>query len=148
MIRKYKNVITGAALLLGAVLAYKLYKGMKAGKSAINSIIDDVTSSTTVNQLNDALLKNNIPSANAARIMRVSEDIYRALHKDSAFGWFEDEEKAVEAFNSLVSIQEARAVSSLYSSSFQKSLYNDLKNYIHGSTWNQLKPVLISAIKP
>lgn len=134
-------------VLLAAIVAYRMYSGLKKGGQAMKNLAQDIAQDAQIKQLDNAFSQNNVPAVDSARIINTAEKIYQALHKDSLFGWGEDEEKAVNAFNSLTSVGEAKACASIYQTNYEKNLFEDLKKYVHGTDWNRLKSFLLNAIK-
>lgn len=143
----YKLYINGALLLIGGIVAYRLVKGLNISKQAITGLITDIKTDAQAKQLTDALSTNGINAVDGKKVVQIAEEIYSALHKDSLFGWGEDEEKAVNAFNKLQSVGEAKAAAGIYLTNYSKNLFEDLKKYIHGNDWNRLKSFLLNAIK-
>lgn len=130
-----------------AFVAYIIYKTAIAGKKLAVGVFDAVTGTLTNSAAQTIVNQAGITNVRISEVNKVTENIYNALHKDSLFGFFEDEEKAITEFNKLLNVNEAKAASRLYSEYFSKSLYQDMNKYVHGSGWRKLKSALIEAIK-
>lgn len=133
--------------LLGIYLAFKAFKMFLSGKQAANKIGADIGSSAQVQGINIALNQNGIHDVRGKAVLEAAEDIYNAFHKDSFWGMGEDEPKAINAFNSLTSLGEAKACAIIYKSNFKKSLYGDLLKYCNGSNYAALRTSYLNAIK-
>ena len=139
----FKWALAGLAL----VVVYIIYRKFK-GKSLGNLIAGDLANSAQASGVPGALSGSGIEGVRANQVVDICEAIYKALHKNDWFGFSEDEEAAAMAFNQLINIAEAKAAARIYQANYNKSLYDDLKSYIHGSTWDSLKSYLLNAIKP
>lgn len=137
-------VIYWAIGLITLGVAYKFYKG---ASDAAGGVADALKDQAQQSAINSAVRQSGVTDVRANAVQTAATDIYDALHKDSLWGWGEDEKKAVEAFNSLLSINEAKACAGLYKTLFKKGLYSDLEKYCNGSNWRSLKSNLLAAIK-
>lgn len=115
-------------------------KSKKIGYT-IGSAIQNSTITAAINQAG-----TNINPQRAATIQRIADDIYKAFYK-YGFGFFEDEEAASTAFNSLLNNSEAIACAIIYRESFQKGLYDDIMKYDGNNSAGRFSPTKLQAIK-
>lgn len=128
-------------------VGWKLWQLYKAGKDTGNAIVADIKGSSQVIGVKDAINQNGIVDVRVQAVEDAAEDIYNAFYKDSLWGFGEDEEKAIQAFNSLKSISEAKATASIYKANYKKVLYTDLKRLLGFTDFPKLKTSFVNAIK-
>jgi hypothetical protein len=126
---------------------FKLYKAFRSGISLGKSIGNDIKNSAQAAGIKDALNQNGVTDVRASAVEDAANDIGAAFFKDSFWGFGEDEPKAVNAFNGLKNVGEAKACAHIYRASFNKSLYSNLETYCNGSNWRNLKSTYLIAIK-
>lgn len=132
--------------VLGGFIIFKLWGFYKDTKKTGSAIASDVKSNTIIKEANAAILQSGLDGLRSSVVSEAQEDIYAAFHKDNFFGFFEDETKAVNAFNSLNTQSEAIACARIYKANWKKSLHADLIKYVHGDNKIRLKSTLLNAI--
>lgn len=142
----YAPLLSIFGFLLGGYIFFKLWKFYTDAKKTGSAIAGDIQSNTTIKEANAAIQQSGVNGLRAAVVSDAHEDIYAALHKDNFFGFFEDETKAVDAFNTLNTQSEAIACARIYKANWKKSLYGDLMKYVHGDNKIKLKSTLLNAI--
>lgn len=133
--------------VLGLYIAYKVWDLVKSVTSTGKSIVSDITHSTQVQGVKDAINQSGINDIRVQSVQDAAEDIYSAFYKDSFLGYGEDEPKAIEALNSLQSLGECKAAARIYKVNFKKSLHDDFVKYCHGKNFSAIKTSYLTAIK-
>lgn len=117
-------------LLIIVPVVYMLYKMLKGGKVLGMQIAGSINSSAQIAGVKAALLQSGIEGVREAAVQDAAEGIYTAFYKDSFWGAGEDEEKAVESINMLLSAAEAKAAAHIYKANYKKSLYSDFMKFV------------------
>ena len=113
------------------------------------TIVGDMKTAEVVTGVKTGLQQAGISGVRADMVTKIAEDIYQAFYKSALWGMGEDEEAAIVAINSLLSVAEARACATVYKVTYKKSLYQDIQRFIN--SWdtrnNELKANLVEAMK-
>lgn len=144
---KYPAWVQYVLLGLGILVAIKLYKIYHDASKTGAKIAADVKNSTQAAGIKDALNQSGVMDVRADEVIEIADNIYVAFYKTSFWGLGEDEEAAVEAFNSLQNVAEAKACARIYKVNYKKTLSVDIYNYCNGSHWKNVKQYLYNAIK-
>ena len=131
----------GIILLL---VAFKGYRMFKAANLTGKAVVNDITKSTQINEVKQALNQSGITDVRSAKVEEASDDIYAALFTDSWYG--EDEQKVIDTLNSLQSIGECKAVARIYKTNTKKVLISDVKKYLSTSDLSKIKQSYLKAI--
>jgi hypothetical protein len=138
------KIIYPVAAFVGLYLAWRLITG---AKNTANNVAAAIKGDANAAAIQDALNSHGINNVRTQAVQAVVDEIYNAFYKDSFFGWGEDEEKAVDQFNSLQNVNEAKAAAAIYRSAFKKSMYQDFIRFTFGVQRTRLKETLFQAIK-
>ena len=142
----YAPLLQCLAFVLGGYIIFKLWNFYNDAKKTGTAIAGDIKANSTIKATNEAIQQSGVVGVRSSAVSDAVEDIYSAFHKDNFFGYFEDETKAVDSFNSLNTQSEAIACARIYKANFKKSLYADLTKYVHGDNRIRLKSTLLNAI--
>lgn len=141
-----KNKKTLAVYVVPALLIL-FYFLLKKSNQIAGKIVSNLNNSASTSAINATFNQTNISPERTSVILEIADKIYKALHKNSFFGLFEDEEEAIHQFNRILNLSESIAVATVYNESFGRSLYNDLKRYLSTSDFNKLDLTKVNAIK-
>ena len=114
------------------LVLYLLNRATKIGKSVGQSL----TSDAQVHAINQTMIDNNLSPINTQKVTDIVSKIYNAFYKNDWFGWTEDEQTAIAAFNQLSNIPEAKAASKIYFISYSKNMSSDFTKFCNTSELN------------
>lgn len=126
--------------------AWKASKIIKAANKTGKDIVSDIKGSTQINEVKAALHESGITDVRSDKVQEAADDIFAAFYQANWWGG-EDEEKAIDALNNLLSIAECKAAARIYKSTNKKSMATDFTKYCFQYQLDKIKASHLKAIK-
>lgn len=129
------------------IVVWKAYTLIKGTANLFGNVTDTLKNDAQGAAVNNAFKQYGLDSVAGNRLVQAAESIYSAFFKDSWFGLGEDETKAIDALNTCVSVQEAKALASIFRTNYNKGLYDCFNKYVHWPHTKDIKSFILDATK-